>query len=220
MLGRCPVSCALSIILVFDRALMSFHCNARYFLVTYAQCGDLDGWAVMDLFSSLGGECIIAREHHEAGGVHLHCFVDFGRKFRSRKADIFDVAGRHPNIEPSRGTPWAGYDYAIKDGDVICGGLGRPRAPRSKPTHNDVYQYTEITNADDPEHFWELLHHLDPRAAVLNFAAIGRYVQWRFDEPEVYQPRAISDFDPGFVDGRDAWLRQSRIGSAGAHLGK
>lgn len=198
---------------------MTFHCNARYFLLTYAQSGDLDGWAVNDHLGTLGAECIVARENHADGGTHLHCFVDFGRKFRSRKANVFDVAGCHANIVPSRGSAWAGFDYACKDGDIIAGGLGRPRQPGCKPTDNDVRQYAEITNAVDPEHFWELLHDLDPRAAVLHFSAIQKYVSWQYDEPEPeFEPRAISDFDPGFVDGRDEWLRQSRIGSPGSHL--
>ncbi|AXB22610.1 replication associated protein [Lynx canadensis faeces associated genomovirus CL1 148] len=184
---------------------MSFHCNAQYFLVTYAQCGDLDPWSVMERFSTLGAECIIARELHADLGLHLHCFVDFGRKFRSRKTDIFDVGSSHPNIEPSRGTPWAGYDYAIKDGDVVCGGLARPRQPRSKSTRNDVHQYTEITNADDIEHFWELLHHLDPKTAVVNFVSATKYAEARFADVEPgYEPRRRQDFVAGDDDGRDA----------------
>ena len=107
---------------------MSLHINAKYVLLTYAQCGTLEGDAIMERISSLGGECIVARESHSDGGVHLHVFVRFGRKFRSRKADVFDVDGRHPNIVPSRGTPEKGYDYAVKDGDIVCGGLRRGTA--------------------------------------------------------------------------------------------
>lgn len=199
---------------------MSFFTNGRYFLVTYAQCGDLSEWNVMDLFSSLGAECIIARELHEDLGLHLHCFVDFDRKFRSRKTSIFDVDGRHPNIVRSYGTPWAGYDYACKDGDVVCGGLARPREPRSKPTRNDVSQYTEIASADDPAHFWELLHHLDPKTAVTNFGNVTKYCDWLFREPELaYRPRGRDSFLHGDADGRDAWYEQSGIGSDEPLLG-
>jgi hypothetical protein len=81
----------------------AFYCNARYFLVTYAQCGDLSEWSVLDRFTTLGAECIIAREEHNDLGLHFHVFADFGRKFRSRKTDVFDVDGRHANIKPSRG---------------------------------------------------------------------------------------------------------------------
>ncbi|UJO02129.1 Rep [Bat associated gemykibivirus 1] len=96
---------------------MSFKFQARYVLLTYAQCGDLDPWVVSDHLSSLGAECIIGRENHSDGGIHLHAFVDFGKRFSTRNVQKFDVGGCHPNIEPSKGRPWAGYDYAIKDGD-------------------------------------------------------------------------------------------------------
>ena len=38
-------------------------------------------------------------------GLHLHAFVDFGRKYRTRNTRAFDVEGCHPNVSPSRGTP-------------------------------------------------------------------------------------------------------------------
>lgn len=62
--------------------MSSFSFNARYALLTYAQCGDLDPFAVSDHFTELGAECIVAREDHADGGTHLHSFVDFGRKYR------------------------------------------------------------------------------------------------------------------------------------------
>lgn len=193
---------------------MSFHFNARYALLTYSQCGDLDGFLVMDLISGLGGECIIGREIHADSGTHLHCFVDFGRKFRSRRTAIFDVEGRHPNISQSYGTPWAGFDYAIKDGDVICGGLGRPEEPRSKRVKKDWDQWTEITSARDREHFWELVHHLDPKAAACSYSQLAKYAEFRFAiKPPLYESPAGIQFVSGDVDGRDAWCDQSGIRS-------
>ena len=56
---------------------MTFNFNARYALLTYSQCGDLDPWAVNEHLGQLRAECIIAREAHADGGNHLHCFVDF-----------------------------------------------------------------------------------------------------------------------------------------------
>lgn len=200
---------------------MPFYFNARYALVTYAQCDDLDGFRVMDHFSGLGAECIIAREVHADAGLHLHCFVDFGRKFRSRGTDIFDVDGRHPNILPSYGTPWGGYDYAIKDGDVICGGLERPEEPRAKRVTKDWAAWTEITNARDREHFWELVHHLDPKAAACNHGQLAKYADWRFAvAPPVYESPSGVEFVDGDVDGRDAWVDQSGIRSGEPLIGE
>lgn len=198
----------------------AFVCNFRYGLITYPQCGELDPWRVMERFSSLGAECIIGREHHEDGGLHLHVFADFGRKFRSRKTDIFDVDGRHPNVEPSKGTPEKGYDYAIKDGDVVCGGLGRPQ-PSRVGDGSAVDKWTRITQAEDRDEFWQLCHELDPKAAACSFNALSKYADWRFAEvvTEYEHPRGLG-FVPGDVDGRDDWVSQSGIGLDAPHLGK
>ncbi|AMH87682.1 RepA [Pteropus associated gemycircularvirus 3] len=194
--------------------------NYRYVLVTYPQSGNLDPWRVMERFSYLGAECIIGREHHEDGGLHLHVFADFGRKFRSRKTNIFDVDGRHPNRAPSKGTPEKGYDYAIKDGDVVCGGLGRPE-PSSVGPGPSADKWARITQASDRDEFWDLVHQLDPKAAACSFNALSKYADWRFAEiaPE-YEHDGRIKFVPGDADGRDDWLSQSGIGLDEPFLGE
>lgn len=197
------------------------HINAKYVLLTYAQCGDLDGFAVMDRISSLGGECIIARECHADGGFHLHVFVSFGRKFRSRKTDVFDVDGRHPNIVPSRGTPEKGYDYAIKDGDVVCGGLLRGDLVSADRDGSTRDKWAQITSAEDREQFWELCHELDPKSAATAFTQLRAYAEWKFTVADpVYEHPTGYSFRSGQFDGRDDWLLQSGIGSGEPLIGK
>nr|QCC72754.1 rep protein [Circovirus sp.] len=111
----------------------SFTFHARYGLFTYAQCGTLDPIDVSNHFTSLGAECIVAREDHADGGTHLHVFADFERKRRFRRVDIFDVGSQHPNIVPSRGNPGQGWDYATKDGQIVAGGLERPTNGNDEP---------------------------------------------------------------------------------------
>lgn len=194
-----------------QHVMPAFVHNYRYALLTYPQCGDLDPWRVMERLSSLGAECIIGREHHEDGGLHLHVFADFGRKFRSRKTDILDVDGRHPNVEPSQGTPEKGYDYAIKDGDVVCGGLGRPE-PSGVGAGPSADKWTRITQAESRDEFWALVHELDPKAAACSFNALSKYADWRFAEvPPEYEHDAGITFVPGDADGRDDWVSQSGI---------
>jgi len=110
---QCPRPCGYNIIFPQEQRDMSnFTFHSRYGLITYAQCDGLDPSDVCNHFTSLGAECIIAREDHADGGTHLHVFADFERKRRFRRADIFDVRGYHPNIEPSRGNP-GGYRRAL-----------------------------------------------------------------------------------------------------------
>lgn len=163
----------------------AFACNARYFLITYGHVDNLDPFAVVNFFTQLGAEIIVGRErYHSTLGTHYHVFADFGRKFRSRRVDIFDVDGYHPNIKPSRGTPEAGFDYAIKDGDIVAGGLDRPSGvgplSRSEKWH-------QIERAETRDEFFALCSELDPERLVCSFGQIQKYADWRYRvEPEPY----------------------------------
>lgn len=189
----------------------SFACNARYFLVTYPQCGDLSEWSVLDHFTTLGAECIIARELHVDEGLHFHVFADFGRKFRSRKTDVFDVDGHHPNIQPSKGTPGQGYDYAIKDGDVVAGGLERPNGTSSGGKTFETWN--TIAGANSKEEFFALCEELDPKSLCCSFGQLQKYADWRYAEKpaEYATPRGFQFV--GGIDGRDEWVQLSGLGS-------
>lgn len=164
---------------------MTFHCNARYFLLTYPQCGDLDPWAVSNHLGELRGECIVAREAHADGGTHLHAFVDFGRKFRSRRTSIFDVGDHHPNVSATHSSPREGFDYACKDGDIVAGGLGRPE-PRH--TSERVHRWHDIVSADSREEFFAMLLAHDPRTLCTSFTQLSKYADWRYrEDPEPYR---------------------------------
>lgn len=197
---------------------MSFAFNSRYVLLTYSQSRGLSEWDVLDKISSLGAECIIGREDHKDGGTHLHVFVDFGRKFRSRKTNVFDVGEWHPNVSPSKGTPEKGYDYAIKDGDVVAGGLERPeRAVSSGSTHS---KWAEIASATSREEVWNLLEELDPKSMFCSFVSISKFIDWKFAiRPTEYESPAGICFIGGDLDGRDQWLSQSGIGDRESPLG-
>lgn len=198
---------------------MSFACNARYFLITYSQCGTLDEWSVVDRFAELGAECIVAREHHQVEGVHLHVFADFGRKFRSRKTDVFDVGGFHPNIQPTRWTPASGYDYATKDGDIVAGGLARPEERSIRHSAADS-KWSEIAGARSRDEFWELCQMLDPKSYVTCFPALQKFADWNFrDIPTPYATPPGITFDLSRYSGCDDWLQQSGIGLGESHIG-
>uniref|UniRef100_A0A8A4XDB5 Replication-associated protein n=1 Tax=Tarsiger cyanurus Genomoviridae sp. TaxID=2814994 RepID=A0A8A4XDB5_9VIRU len=186
--------------------------NSRYKLVTYSQCGNLDEWTVVDRFAQLGAECIVGRELHADGGTHLHVFADFGRKFRSRDARILDVGDRHPNVVASWGTPEEGYDYAIKDGDVVAGGLARPESSRGS-NGADASRWARIADAGDREEFFALVRELDPKTFVTRIKDLEYFADRHYRSiPAPYEsPPGIGFVDDG-TDGRSEWVLQSGIG--------
>jgi len=188
----------------------AFDLHARYALLTYAQCGELNPNTVGNCLDEAGFKCVIGRENHADGGIHLHVFVDFGKKRRFRRPDVFDVEGRHPNISPSAGTPEKGYDYAIKDGDIVFQSLDRPGTSGAGKSAD---KWARITGAVDRESFWGLVHELDPKSAACNFPSLQKYCDWKFAVvPAEYESPSGVEFFGGDVDGRDQWLLQSGIG--------
>ena len=156
--------------------LMPFRFQAKYGLLTYAQCGQLDPFAVVEHLGRLGAECIVGRESHSNGGIHLHAFFMFESKFRSSDQRVFDVGGCHPNISRGYSNPSDGYDYAIKDGEVVGGGLARPEQPDVSKHSN----WTRIVQAEDSDEFWALVRELEPRALCTNFTSLKAYSQDRY----------------------------------------
>ena len=104
-------------------------------------------------YCRISAECIIGREDHADGGTHLHAFVDFGRRVNIRDPRRFDVEGFHPNIQPCGRTPQKMLDYAIKDGDVVAGGLD-PTIDSAIQGSSDVW--SRIANAPTVDEFWDL----------------------------------------------------------------
>lgn len=178
----------------------------RYGLLTYAQCGDLDPFAVVNHLSDLGFECIIGREDHQDGGTHLHAFIDHSTKFRGSGARLFDVEGHHPNILPGRVSPQKMYDYATKDGDIVAGGLQRPGGGRLSAAGDE---WTQLMLAADRDEFFELAQQLCPRNLLCSFTSFRAYADWRFaPEPTEYEHPPGLEFDTTHVPELDQWVRE------------
>lgn len=63
--------------------------------------------------------CIALEDHHETEGKHIHCYVEFENVVITRHADFFDIAGKHPNIEIVKCTPYKTVAYVMKDCNFI-----------------------------------------------------------------------------------------------------
>lgn len=188
-----------------------FRLQSRYVLLTYSQCGDLDPQLVCDHLATIPAECLIGRENHADGGIHLHAFVDFGRRVNIRDQRLFDVDGRHPNIQPCGRTPQKMLDYAIKDGDVVAGGLDPDLG--GEDVSGDGTVWHTIANAETVDRFWELVRELAPRALLCNHQSLRAYADWHYRPPAVAyrhpcELRIVSDHVPEL----DYWVRDNLSG--------
>lgn len=189
---------------------MAFRFSRRYALFTYAQCGNLDPWEVSNLFSDLRAECIVGREEHSDGGLHLHAFVDFGRKYTTTDKRKFDVGGRHPNVLLCLRTPHKMWDYATKDGNVVAGGLERPAG--GEVSQSSV-EWDQIANAPNIDEFWDLLRELAPRSLLTSFNSLKSYAEWNYRpiRTPYSSPEGI-EFDLSAAPGLSDWVQENVFG--------
>lgn len=191
---------------------MSFRFAARYGLLTYPQCGDLDPWAIVAMLGDLGAECIIGREGHADGGIHLHAFFMFERKFESRNVRVFDVDGHHPNIVRGYSTPEKGATYATKEGDVVAGGLDMESL--RKPVSDTGGVWAQIILSESREEFFEACARLAPRSLCCSFSSLTCYADWRYrPEPVPYATPSGLSFDTGGHPELSAWVSHNLEGS-------
>ena len=215
----CPRPWVYNITFTQGLFYMPFDFHSRYGLFTYSQCDGLDAHDVVCHFASLGAECIIGRENHADGGTHFHVFADFGRKRRFRRPVFADVGLYHPNIKPSRGTPGAAYDYAIKDGDVV-GGAGLPRPADTRADGRGGAGGADNTmgilvGIDDEHTFWRSVQEMAPGLLLRNHPSLVSYAKWRF-APRVQEychPRELA-FRDERISALLAWREDNLSGTS------
>lgn len=196
---------------------MTFKFDSKHVLLTYAQCGDLCGFDVNNHLGSLGAECIVGRENHVDGGTHLHVFAVWERRFQSRRPDVFDVGGRHPNIVSGIRSPVKAYDYATKDGDVVAGGLERPSGERISSSGD---KWTRIVEADTEDEFWCRIRELDPKALCTNYPSLRKFADFAY-APVIrpYESPAGLEFTSGAISQLVEW-RETYLEPSGGEFGR
>lgn len=157
-----------------------FRINNRYLLLTYPQVGPEWEWdEARRLLHGLGARTRIGRELHEDGGVHYHCFVDFGSPFQSRDCRKFDVGDAHPNIQPVRRTPHNAWTYVGKDGDVVHDDTtGYDTGGVAKRSRDDVW--ADIISAPTKDEFFERVAAMAPREFVCSFSSVQLWAEWKY----------------------------------------
>jgi hypothetical protein len=99
----------------------------------------------------------------------VHAYIDAGALFIVNKADEFDFAGYHPNIEAIRTTPHKAAEYAEKDGDVFF----RQGTPPSSGSGPDKWK----TIMDQPtrDEFFAKAKELAPRETLLHWNSLKAF---------------------------------------------
>lgn len=185
--------------------------DAKFLLLTYAQVPEHESrelpWTLLSLCTAKEAECIIGRELHADGGIHFHAFVDFGgRKYSTRDTRAWDIQGRHPNIERVGRTPAKAWDYATKEGDIICGGAERP--PTSEEGTSSSGNWEFILSSETRDEFFDRLHEYQPRTLACSFPSLVKYADWKYRPvPESYSHPEDWTFDlhgyPELLEWRD-----------------
>ena len=82
------------------------------------------------------------------------CFSSNLKRSEDSGVHIFDVDGYHPNVVPGYSNPRKGWEYATKDGDIVCGGLGCPSDGSDIEGKTDS-KWAVIVASPDADTFWE-----------------------------------------------------------------
>lgn len=190
---------------------MTFRFQSKYALLTYAQCGDLCGLDVCEMLGTLGAECIVGREKHSDGGTHLHVFAMWERRYQSRRSDVFDVGGHHPNIVGNVRDIGAAFDYATKEGDIVAGGLTREELSTGRTTSSSD-KWAEIVAADTEDEFWSRVRELDPKALCTNYPALRKYADYAYAPIiQSYEHPSGFTFTSGAISDLDQWARTNLV---------
>lgn len=196
---------------------MPFRFAAKYGLLTYSALGfDSDyvgdlALEVVRVLGDLGAECIIGRENHRDGEFHLHAFFMFGRKFESRNVRVFDVDGHHPNIVRGYSTPAAGCGYAIKEGDVVGGGLDPDSLGTEVGPDGGVWH--TICMAATRDEFFEACARLAPRSLCCSFTSLSCYADWKYRAVvEPYRSPEGLQFDTSGFPECAEWVQRDLLG--------
>lgn len=128
---------------------MPFKFDAQVAFLTYPQ-SDLDFDELVNGLKLVADIewARVCRERHDDGNYHNHVVCKFVRRVQSRNERVFDILGRHPNIQPVRSIKRA-LDYVTKDGEFRD--FGSVPAGSQRKTASEILQLA--ANASEAE-YW------------------------------------------------------------------
>lgn len=97
----------------------TFKLDGQRFFLTYPHADIIpnDLWTFVNTLQEVLW-ARICKETHESGEPHVHAVFSFKKRFQTRDPRIFDIDGKHPNIQGVRSVPKS-LDYVSKDGNYV-----------------------------------------------------------------------------------------------------
>lgn len=130
---------------------MAFRLRAKNIFLTYPKANDIQQDLLLNFLQRDASYVIVARESHQDGTLHYHCGLQYNDILNITRADHFDFAGHHPNVQGSRN--WrATTRYIRKYNDFIEWGTDSTTSPQTDlitlaksgtPATTAIQQYLE-----------------------------------------------------------------------------
>lgn len=153
---------------------MPFRLNAKNIFLTYSQATTISKDDIFNHIQSVLSDrlswCVIGHEHHQDGNSHFHAIIGLSSKYNCRNERLFDVAGFHPKIEPSRDV-FASIRYVSKE-DTNVLRYGTIPSPKRK--------WAEVLEADDRESAITTIKAVSARDWIINHERIEYFLDKRF----------------------------------------
>eukprot|EP01138_Halocafeteria_seosinensis_P003376 gb/GECG01003452.1/.p1 GENE.gb/GECG01003452.1/~~gb/GECG01003452.1/.p1 ORF type:complete len:137 (+),score=9.99 gb/GECG01003452.1/:1-411(+) len=100
----------------------NFRLQTSKVYLTYSQCGQMANdleYVKARLFEASPDitNYIVAREEHDDGGLHVHCYLALSKQLRTRNQRYYDIeynGTQHPNMQGCR-SPKHVAGYCVKD---------------------------------------------------------------------------------------------------------
>jgi hypothetical protein len=159
----------------------------------------------------------LARERHQDGGVHAHCYITFSSPVRIRSQHRLDFGTAHPNIQSVRKGHRRTWEYCGKEDDVIYD-FGEPPSESGRDKTSDHAIWTEIASQETEADLYERCRTLAPKYYVLYRQNLERYCAWRFNtgRTEYSGPEIDADLPAPVQE----WIDQSDLGRHGGERRK
>lgn len=183
--------------------------------LTYSRCPlDFDDFLVSFKALAPFPSCtswLVAQEHHQDGGLHYHCFLQFPTDYRTRNTGCFDIQGwggqiYHPNFQTIRDIK-AWIDYCKKEGGLCAEDTSQLRLPRTrapKKTYLDVRE----ASATKEEYLANMEREFS-RDFVLYRDKIIAYADFSYAPPEVIYEPTYTEFN--IPDALSEWVSESLV---------